>query len=96
MAGDGRASPREEGDAVISLRSLPPHVRAVMDLRNAWLRAPCPASLAAWNRALDALSLDDARLYARAVPCVRDASHPLAVQSFALRLVLARTEVGHG
>lgn len=80
---------------MISLRSLPPHVRAVMDLRDAWLRAPSAASLAAWNRALDALSLNDASLYARAVPCTRDASHPRAAN--ALAWTLSRwMEVGHG
>lgn len=80
---------------MISLRSLPPHVRAVMDLRDAWLRAPSAASLAAWNRALDALSLNDASLYARAVPCTRDASHPCAAIDLA-RAFWPWTEVGHG
>ncbi len=53
---------------MIARRSLPTHVRFVMDLRAEWLARPTPEALRAWTDALDALTDSEAALYARALP----------------------------
>ena len=49
-------------------RSLPPHVRAVLDLRAMWLAQPTVERFRAWLDAFDALTTSEASAYVCAVP----------------------------
>lgn len=61
-----------------SRRSLPTHVRFVLDLRDAWLSRPTRESFRAWSDAFDALNDSEARLYASALPRERGVVPALA------------------